>query len=1324
MSYGDKKLEGGHAGSHNAPEDLAFHVAPATGKEKNTFRIELVPVACWRLDDVRFDFDSSFVVPQAKPEFIELDELNKSHPNSPYSLFGHADPVGDDNYNKILSGRRARAIYGILVRDTAIWEKLYSDTNGTNDKWGLRQLQLMLESAGFPPGNSSGSATSASTQAIRDFQSANGLTADGSAGPKTREKLFAAYFVFLSGPKLTPANFLSQGADPDGKGDYQGCSEFNPVMMFSAAENAKLQSNKTERNKENAVNRRVLALLFRPGTVVPPARWPCPKWNEGIAGCKKRFFANAATRRQFQAKRRTVEVDKDTFACRFYERLLQTSPCEGPNPTPIILEDVDPIILSDRADFEPVILEGDEPQAEAAPKAASAGEGRAGSASALAPSPAGEKAVKGKDDKKTDPSINANHVVVFMPRVYTAPDPINLTLKTTADFDGEGLFTRKGDKIKFTVKGTAAALTFNGTDNKFKGADLSKGIIIVADAVKPSDKMGDVEVTLTLNGGTKKNGKPVTTKLTSLQATLDICEPRINDATAPVVLPTVNAKPAAGVKPTDKIFLGRPLPVQSDPKIEERAMLIAKDLKPADFKGSLELQLEDDEVELYEKEKPAKGDKPLKAPFGFNAAKIEGGKELKLFVEGHKASTTKISSGVRLGLPGVKGAIDRVNITVCHTEIVSKLKPADVKTVDKVPEKPERKTKSTFLTAPIIMGKDYEVEMQPFIELAVPSAFKWTTPSDKITLTNDTTNMVKVKGAKLSAKLDDVDLDLLLTTDIGKLKKRHHMTVVHVEIDPVTSGDNVKHTDPINFIKNPSGCVILTGGDAKDTKLVPRYEITKIQPDLKWTDDDDRIAWWIIGGEAKADNKYDGKAAFMDDEKAKRGTKVQVVGGTLGDILIQPYSGGYGYGMIRAHVIPIKKVKFRINRIFTKAQAAKAAVAALPAFPAQAAQPAFPGSGAIAAQPAVAAHAAVVARPAQPAVPARAAHAPTVGHAEAVIHMKIANIFLRQLGVTMIPDDSAEIARPVIAANPGFAADAAQPAIAAQPATPAVGAVAAQPAVPARPAIAARPAIPAVAASAANNRIGQPALDNKVVTVTLVQQGHFDVEVNDVNLTFNSSPDQIPAIRINARNEVINVAYIEQDPTFGGGTVTLSTALLCPANHAPKTKARQPEAAPSQRNPPGGPKDYSQANYTLEDLSTPSSSLIPKTGIPPDVPAAKVKMFVLFPDVEWQPNSPANRDVDLLWGIVVPTRNMDSAPKAPKTLDKTRHMYGFVFAHEMGHILGLGHRGDTTNGVTDGLALPADKNIMRPIVKPPDTENFDIIQTKAVRFSELMARNP
>ncbi|MFN0101276.1 MAG: peptidoglycan-binding protein [Bryobacteraceae bacterium] len=1288
MAFGDKKLEGGHAASHAAAELLPILAAPGSGKEKNTIRMELVAVACWRLDDVRFDFDSSFVVPQAKAEFVELAELNVSHAGSPYSIFGHADPVGNDNYNKTLSGRRARAIYGVLIRDTGIWEKLHTDSNGTGDDWNLRHTQIMLTSVGFPTGTESGSKTAQSTQAIKDFQTANGLTADGDAGAKTREKLFAAYFEFLSGPTLTPADFLAKGADPNGKGDYQGCSEFNPIMMFSAAENTALQSNVTERNKQNSVNRRILVLLFRPGTVVPAAKWPCPTWIEGPAGCTKRFFANAATRRQFQAKRRTVEVDKDTFACRFYERLLNQSPCEGPNPTPIILEEVNPLILM-------------------IPVAAAPAPATQGADAKAAGEPAGEPAAAAA------PAINVDHSSVVVKRPYTNPDPSKLTLKTDADFDGTGTFTVNNKlPIQFTVKGVV--LKFDGTDNVFDGPTLSLGVEVLAVGLTASQKKDDVVVTLALAGGTKKNGPPAKGKLTSVEITLDICDPRTDPAADPPILPTAKAAPAAGAAATDKFFRGRPIPVQSDPKIDERAILIVQKVKPADFAGGITLRTSDDRILLFNAETPAAGEVAVAMPHSF-AVSTMGNAGLRFFVEGAKASAAARDTGITAEITGLIGTADNVRVTVCHTEIVSNRKPADLKIAAQVPEKPERKTKSTFFPAPIIVGNKYKVEMRPFIELAVPSAFDWKTPSDKITVTDNAKEVVKVEGAKVSAALNDVDLSVLLTTNIGKLLKKHKLTMVEVEIDPITSGDRVKPADDINLIKNPAGCLILAGGDAADAKKVPKYEITKITPNLAWTDDDDRIAWWILGGDAKADNKYDGKADFLNTEAGKRGLKIQVFGVTNGDVLIQPYSGGFGYGMIRVHVVPIRKIKYRVSRIFTKAQAAVPGSPALPGFPAQAGQPAFPGNGATAPQPEVPDLPAVPARPIIPAIPPLTAQAPTQSHAEAKMHMAISNIFLRQLGVEMVPDDSAEVATPVRAARPAFALVAAQPGVAAQP--PAPG----QPAVPLRPPIPGRPAVDEVKASGFNPKVGPPdgSLDKKVVQVTLVEPGHFDVEVNDIALTFNSAANQKPAIQINARNEVVSVAYIEQDPTFGTGTKTLSTALLCPANHAPLTRARQPEGAPNQA---GTAKAYQAANFTLPDLGTPSTSLIPKTGIPPDEPADKVNMVVLFPDVNWQPASPGTRDVNLLWGIVVPTRNMDTGSFSAN-IDETRHKYGFVFAHEMGHMMGLGHRGVTTS-VPDGLTIPPDKNVMRATVNAPVTENFDIIQVKACRFSEVMARNP
>src|ERR1700728_1017863 len=818
-------------------------------------------------------------------------------------------------------------------------------------------------------------------------------------------------------------------------------------------------------------------------------------------------------------------------------------------------------------------------------------------------------------------------LVVLVPRPYTKVDPLKFTLKTDSAFDGTGLLTRSKNNIDFTVQGAASPLKFDGTDNKFQGANLTAGIDLLAVGNAPSANVKDMVLTLTLSGGSKKILPPATTKLTAVQATLDICDPRINDASDPVPLPTANAAPAAGAA-TDKFYLGRPLPKQPDTKIDERATLIVKDLKPNDFNKDLELRVENDQIQLFEAEKPNPSDpndKPLTMPVKISKAKI-GATGFKLFVEGANVSPSARQTGVSLGVDGVAGEADHVKVTVCHTEIVSNRKPADLKIVAQVPEKPERKTNSAYLVAPIIVGVEYPVEVRPYIEIAVPKTYQWSTASPKVTLKDVSKEVMGLTAKSLSGALNDVPLEVLLTTDIGKLKKKHLLTCVKVEIDPVSTGDSIKNTDPINAIKNPAGCVILAAG--ADSKEIPRYEITKITPDLTWTDDDDRIAWWILGGDAKGDNQYDGKADFMNTDAGKRGTKIQVFGVRAGDVRIQPYSGGYGYGMYRANVVPIAQIKYRINRIFTTAQAAQPAQPAFAALPAQAAIPAFAGGGGVPAQPAVPALAAVDARPAIPGVAARVARAPTASHADAQLHMTVANIYLRQAGIQMVPDDSAEIASFARAAQPALPAVTAQSAVAARVATPALAGVPAQPAVPARPAVPNMPAVPAVTASAVNTKVGQPALDAKVVAVTQVSPGHFDVEVNDPAMTFQAADsDELDDIRINARNEVVTFALIHSE---AGGAGVLATAKLCPWNHAPVARTDPPRA-------------YAKASYTIPDLGAPSSSLIPKDALPPDVPADKVKMVVLLADVAWQGASPATRDINLLWGVIVPTLNIDSS---------------------------------------------------------------------------------
>ncbi|HET6369805.1 MAG TPA: PLAT/LH2 domain-containing protein, partial [Nitrospiria bacterium] len=305
----------------------AVRVAPSNQDEFNMIRVAVVPVACCRVDDLRFEFGSSFVGPDIAVEMGQLSRLILNNPGCPLSIFGHADPVGNDDDNKKLSGRRATAIYALLTRDADLWEVLNSKPHG-NDKWGKHAIDVMLQTVS--PGAAEPDAT--------PYEQDKGK----------RKQLFESYMDKLCGPdlKLEKKDFLAQGADADGKGDYQGCSEFNPVFLFSQEDFAKYEKaqDKTERNKENSPNRRVMVLLFRKGSRIDPSKWPCPRAKEGTGDCKKRFWSDGETRRsaRLKDKPREYKETKDTFACRFYDRLISR-----PHPQPPPPSVRDPVISGD-----------------------------------------------------------------------------------------------------------------------------------------------------------------------------------------------------------------------------------------------------------------------------------------------------------------------------------------------------------------------------------------------------------------------------------------------------------------------------------------------------------------------------------------------------------------------------------------------------------------------------------------------------------------------------------------------------------------------------------------------------------------------------------------------------------------------------------------------------------------------------------------------------------------------------------------------------------------------------------------------------------------
>jgi len=311
---------GGLAARHRLAPPFEFRVGPSTSGKFNTARLRLIPIACWRVENIRFQFDSSFVGPDITSELRILQELRNAHKKTdaagkeaypPLAIFGHADPVGPEDYNKALSGRRAAAIYALLIchaepkKAGGLWKRIAQE-----EGWGAGHRQAMEAATGL-----------------------NDQTSESA--------LMEAYLQKLCPPelRLTPQDFLAQGADPGGKGDYQGCSSFNPLLIFSQAKEAQFDNNLTTaaRNEANEINRRVVALLFRVGSKVDPGRWPCPRTTEGIAGCHKRFWSDGEARRS----RRLPEQDRhfvetqDTFACRFFQRIADGSPCNSTNPRPI-----------------------------------------------------------------------------------------------------------------------------------------------------------------------------------------------------------------------------------------------------------------------------------------------------------------------------------------------------------------------------------------------------------------------------------------------------------------------------------------------------------------------------------------------------------------------------------------------------------------------------------------------------------------------------------------------------------------------------------------------------------------------------------------------------------------------------------------------------------------------------------------------------------------------------------------------------------------------------------------------------------------------------
>jgi hypothetical protein len=304
----------GTVATHPSRGVQPFLVAPTTASLFNVLGLDLVSVACLSLHDILFAFDSSFVTKSVTPLLEELPGLRESHKNKKgelprISIFGHADPVGDDELNKALSGRRATAVFGLVTQDVGIWRKLLNHPSPFgDDNWRTQNVTARMRAV-------------------------------VGSGPKSEDDLIKAYLAALCPFQLKDGDFLGDGTDPDHKADVQGCSSFNPNVILSEFQDE--TEAKAVRDSLNQVNRRVVIFLFRAGTKVNPKLWPCPTASQTTTQCRARFFGPPVTgndrrrpdpgipRIHVVTDSPDVDALTDTYACRFYSRVSHLSPCEG-----------------------------------------------------------------------------------------------------------------------------------------------------------------------------------------------------------------------------------------------------------------------------------------------------------------------------------------------------------------------------------------------------------------------------------------------------------------------------------------------------------------------------------------------------------------------------------------------------------------------------------------------------------------------------------------------------------------------------------------------------------------------------------------------------------------------------------------------------------------------------------------------------------------------------------------------------------------------------------------------------------------------------------
>jgi outer membrane protein OmpA-like peptidoglycan-associated protein len=158
------------------------------------------PIWRVRMVGMIFDGDKCFLLPEALDGVKSVVAMHQAHPAAKVLIVGHEG--GDEVQGSVdLALGRAKILADYLTSKPDDWMTWFGPDKSDRQRWGVREVQLMLSALPGPggqpfyDGSSPGVMDDKTVTALKAFQTANGLTADGKPSSDTRKALVNKYMA-------------------------------------------------------------------------------------------------------------------------------------------------------------------------------------------------------------------------------------------------------------------------------------------------------------------------------------------------------------------------------------------------------------------------------------------------------------------------------------------------------------------------------------------------------------------------------------------------------------------------------------------------------------------------------------------------------------------------------------------------------------------------------------------------------------------------------------------------------------------------------------------------------------------------------------------------------------------------------------------------------------------------------------------------------------------------------------------------------------------------------------------------------------------------